>query len=116
MAMARAGRIITISSVSGEHGNKGQANYAAAKAGLIAAAKSLALEYGRWNILSNVVSPGFVATDMVASLPVKELEKQIPLRRFGTPDEVAGVVSFLASEKASYMTGAVLCVNGGLYT
>jgi 3-oxoacyl-[acyl-carrier protein] reductase len=116
MAMARAGRIITISSVSGEHGNKGQTNYAAAKAGLIAAAKSLALEYGRWNILSNVVSPGFVATDMVASLPVKELEKQIPLRRFGTPDEVAGVVSFLASEKASYMTGAVLCVNGGLYT
>lgn len=111
MAMARTGRIITISSVSGEHGNKGQANYAAAKAGLIAAAKSLALEYGRWNILSNVVSPGFIATDMVASLPVKELEKQIPLRRFGTPDEAAEAVLFLA--RNPFVTGQTLILDGG---
>jgi 3-oxoacyl-[acyl-carrier protein] reductase len=116
MARAKTGRIVTISSVSGEHGNKGQANYAASKAGLIAATKSLALEYARWNILCNVVSPGFIATDMVAALPKAELEKQIPLRRFGTADEVAGVVSFLCSEKAGYVTGAVIPVNGGLYT
>jgi 3-oxoacyl-[acyl-carrier protein] reductase len=116
MARARAGRIISMASVSGQHGNKGQANYAASKAGIIAASKSLALEYGRWNILVNVVAPGFIETDMVAGLPQGELAKSVPLRRFGKADEVAGVVSFLASEKASYITGAVIDVNGGLYT
>ncbi|MCO5171361.1 MAG: 3-oxoacyl-ACP reductase FabG [Planctomycetes bacterium] len=116
MARARAGRIISLASVSGQHGNKGQANYAASKAGIIAASKSLALEYGRWSILVNVVAPGFIETDMVAGLPKGELEKNVPLRRFGRPEEVAGVVSFLASERASYITGAVIDVNGGLYT
>jgi 3-oxoacyl-[acyl-carrier protein] reductase len=116
MARARAGRIVSLASVSGQHGNKGQANYAASKAGIIAASKSLALEYGRWNILVNVVAPGFVDTDMVAGLPKGELEKAVPLRRFGKPEEIASVVSFLASEKASYITGAVIDVNGGLYT
>lgn len=116
MARARAGRIISMASVSGQHGNKGQANYAASKAGIIAASKSLALEYGRWNILVNVVAPGFIETDMVAGLPQTDLAKTIPLRRFGKAEEVAAVVSFLASEKASYITGAVIDVNGGLYT
>lgn len=116
MARARAGRIISMASVSGQHGNKGQANYAASKAGIIAASKSLALEYGRWNILVNVVAPGFIETDMVAGLPQGELAKAVPLRRFGKAEEVAGVVSFLASPRASYITGAVIDVNGGLYT
>jgi 3-oxoacyl-[acyl-carrier protein] reductase len=116
MTGARAGRIISIASVSGQHGNKGQANYAASKAGIIAASKSLALEYARRNILVNVVAPGFIETDMVAGLPKDELEKAVPLRRFGKSEEVASVVSFLASEKASYITGAVIDVNGGLYT
>ncbi|MBX3466259.1 MAG: 3-oxoacyl-ACP reductase FabG [Planctomycetes bacterium] len=116
MARARAGRIVSLASVSGQHGNKGQANYAASKAGIIAASKSLALEYGRWSILVNVVAPGFIETDMVAGLPKGELEKAVPLRRFGRPEEVASVVSFLASDRASYITGAVIDVNGGLYT
>ena len=115
MSRGKRGRIISISSISGQQGNKGQANYAASKAGIIAASKCLAQEYGRWNILVNVVSPGFVDTEMVEALPQKELSKQIPLRRFGRSEEVAGVVSFLASEKASYITGTTINVNGGLY-
>ncbi len=115
MSRAKGGRIVSIASISGQQGNRGQANYAASKAGIIAATKSIAQEYGRWNILANVVAPGFVATDMVKELPEKELARQIPLRRFGRPEEIAGVVSFLASDAASYMTGAVLSVNGGLY-
>jgi 3-oxoacyl-[acyl-carrier protein] reductase len=116
MARGRAGRIISLASVSGQHGNKGQANYAASKAGIIAASKSLAIEYARWNILVNVVAPGFIETDMVAGLPKGEIEKSVPLRRMGKPEEVAGVVSFLASDKATYVTGTVIDVNGGLYT
>jgi 3-oxoacyl-[acyl-carrier protein] reductase len=115
MSRAKQGRIISIASIAGQQGNKGQANYAASKAGIIAASKCLAQEYGRWNILVNVVSPGFVDTDMVEGLPEKELAKAIPLRRFGRPDEIARVVSFLASDKATYVTGAVINVNGGLY-
>jgi 3-oxoacyl-[acyl-carrier protein] reductase len=115
MSRAKEGRIISVASVSGQQGNKGQANYAASKAGIIAATKCLAQEYGRWNILCNVVAPGFIATDMVAKLDSKELEKAIPLRRFGKSEEIAGVVSFLASEKASYISGATISVNGGLY-
>ncbi|MEZ6184223.1 MAG: 3-oxoacyl-ACP reductase FabG [Planctomycetota bacterium] len=115
MSRAKRGRIVTLASVSGQGGNKGQSNYAASKAGLVAATKSIAKEYGRWNILANVVSPGFIATDMTSELPEKELAKAIPLRRFGGPEEVAKVVRFLASEDASYVTGAVINVNGGLY-
>jgi 3-oxoacyl-[acyl-carrier protein] reductase len=115
MSRAKEGRIISISSISGQGGNKGQSNYAATKAGIIAATKCLAQEYGRWKILCNVVSPGFIDTDMVSDLPQKELSKAVPLRRFGKPEEVAGAVSFLASDKASYITGSVINVNGGLY-
>jgi 3-oxoacyl-[acyl-carrier protein] reductase len=115
MSRNKKGRVITMASVSGQSGNKGQSNYAASKAGLIAATKCLAKEYGRWKILCNVVAPGFIATDMVAELPEKDISKGIPVRRFGKADEVAGVVSFLASEDSSYITGAVINVNGGLY-
>jgi 3-oxoacyl-[acyl-carrier protein] reductase len=115
MSRAKEGRIISIASVSGQSGNKGQSNYAATKAGIIAATKCLAQEYGRWKVLCNVVAPGFIDTDMISELPQKELSKQIPLRRFGSADEVAGVVRFLASDAASYVTGAVINVNGGLF-
>ncbi|MGE0710455.1 MAG: 3-oxoacyl-ACP reductase FabG [Planctomycetota bacterium] len=115
MSRGKYGRIVTISSVSGQQGNKGQANYSASKAGLIAATKSIAQEYARWNILANAVCPGFIATDMVEALPEKELAKAIPQRRFGKPEEVAEVVAFLASERCSYVTGAVINVNGGLF-
>lgn len=116
MSKAKYGRIVTMSSVSGQQGNKGQANYAASKAGLIAATKSVAQEYARWNILANSVCPGFIATDMVEGLPEKEISKAIPQRRFGTPQEVAEVVAFLSSERCGYVNGAVINVNGGLFT
>jgi len=115
MIRKRAGRIIAISSVSGQAGNAGQVNYAASKAGLIGAAKALAKEIASRGITVNVVAPGFVETDMVKDLPKAELAKQVPLGRFGTADEIAAAVGFLASKDAGYITGQVLGVNGGMY-
>ncbi len=115
MLRKRAGRVIAISSLSGEAGNAGQVNYAASKAGLIGACKALAKEVAKRNITVNVVAPGFIETDMVKELPKDELVKQVPLLRFGKPEEVAAAVSFLASDAAGYITGNVLSVNGGMY-
>ncbi|MDQ2899316.1 MAG: 3-oxoacyl-[acyl-carrier-protein] reductase [Acidobacteriota bacterium] len=118
MMRERWGRIINISSVVGEAGNAGQANYSASKAGLIGLTKSLAQEMASRNITVNAVAPGFVDTDMTAGLAPEWREKvlaAIPLKRFGTPGDVAAAVRFLASEEAGYITGHVLNVNGGMY-
>jgi 3-oxoacyl-[acyl-carrier protein] reductase len=112
------GRIISIGSVVGSSGNSGQANYTAAKAGVIGFSKSLAQEIGSRGITVNVVSPGFIDTDMTAGLPdmvKEEMLKRIPLRRLGQPDEVAAAVAFLASDAANYITGETIHVNGGMY-
>jgi 3-oxoacyl-[acyl-carrier protein] reductase len=116
MMRRRRGAIVSISSVAGQRGNPGQVHYAASKAGLIGATKALALELGSRQITVNAVSPGLIATDMVAHLPQEALASQIPLGRFGTPEEVAAAVVFLCSDAARYITGQVLAVNGGLYT
>ena len=115
MIGARGGRIVAISSISGQTGESGQMNYSAAKAGLIGAVKALAREMGRCGILVNAVAPGLIATVMTAELPLDKLKPLIPLRRAGTPEEVAGAVGFLLGPKAGYITGQVLAVNGGLY-
>lgn len=115
MLRKRDGRIINIVSTSGQSGLPGQVNYSAAKAGLIGATKSLAAEVGRRNILVNAVSPGYIETEMTNELPKDVILPTIPMRRLGRPEEVAGVVSFLCSEKASYITGQVISVNGGVY-
>lgn len=118
MAARGYGRIINISSIVGQMGNFGQANYAAAKAGLLGFTKTLARELAGKGITVNAIAPGFIETEMVAGVPddVKQkLLAQIPLRRFGKPEEVAKAVVFLCSEDASYITGQVLNVNGGMY-
>ena len=118
MMKARWGRIINISSVVGQTGNAGQANYVAAKAGLIGLTKSLARELSSRNITVNAVAPGFIATDMTAVLSEELKQKMlvnIPLGRFGAAEDIAAAVAFLASESAGYITGHVLDVNGGMY-
>ena len=116
MLAKKYGRIINVVSLSGLKGMAGQTNYAAAKAGVIGATKSLAQEVARYNITVNAVAPGFVKTDMTEGLDEKELSKIIPARRFGLPGEVAHAVQFFASKEAAYVTGQVLSVNGGLYS
>ncbi|GER58341.1 3-oxoacyl-ACP reductase FabG [Patiriisocius marinus] len=112
----RYGRIINMVSVSGLKGNPGQTNYAAAKGAVIAATKSLSQEIAKRNITVNAVAPGFIKSDMTADLDEKELKKMIPANRFGAVEEVAHLVSFLASKKASYITGEVISINGGIYS
>ncbi len=117
MVRNKFGRIISLSSVAGVMGNAGQSNYAASKAGLIGMTKSVARELARKNITANCIAPGFIVTEMTDKLPepVKEAAKQIiPLRRFGSVDDVAKVAAFLASDEAGYITGQVLCVDGGM--
>jgi 3-oxoacyl-[acyl-carrier protein] reductase len=118
MIRQKSGRIICISSVVGQSGNPGQANYAASKAGLVGFAKSVALEVASRNITVNVVAPGMIATDMTSVLPEKTREaliERIPLGRLGAVDDIAAAVCFLASDEAAYITGQVLAVNGGMY-
>lgn len=112
----RDGRIINIVSLSGQKGTPGQVNYSAAKAAVIGATKALAQEVASRKITVNAVAPGFIATDMTKDLDEASLKKMIPAGRFGNPEEVADLVAFLASEKAAYITGEVIAINGGLYT
>jgi len=118
MLKKKYGRIINISSVVGLMGNPGQSNYAASKGGMIAFTKSIAREYGKKNVTVNAVAPGFIETDMIQTLPKEYLDNiinNIPMVRLGTPDDVSRAVMFLASQDASYITGQVLSIDGGLY-
>jgi len=114
MVRRKWGRIINISSIAGVIGNRGQVNYSAAKAGLIGATKALAQELASRNITVNAVAPGLIDTEMIATAPIDEILKHIPMRRIGKAQEVADLVSYLASEKSAYMTGQVLSLSGGL--
>ncbi len=116
MLINKFGRIINVVSLSGLKGLPGQANYSAAKAGVIGATKALAQEIAKKRVTVNAVAPGFIRTDMTKDMDESQLKAMIPLGRFGNPEEVAGIVGFLASDEASYITGAVINVNGGLYT
>lgn len=116
MLTNKYGRVVNVVSLSGLKGLPGQANYSAAKAGIIGASKALAQEVARKNVTVNCVAPGFIATDMTADLDEKALKATIPMNRFGTPEEVADAIAFLASPQASYITGNVISINGGLYT
>lgn len=116
MMMHRNGRVINMASLSGIKGLPGQANYSAAKAALIGATKALAQEVAARKVTVNAIAPGFIATDMTKELNEDELKKLIPMGRFGKPEEVASLVSFLASDEAAYITGQAISINGGLYT
>lgn len=116
MLVNKFGRIINIVSLSGIKGLPGQVNYSAAKGAVIAATKALAQEIGKKKVTVNAIAPGFIKTDMTAALNEQEIKNAIPLNRFGTPEEVAELAGFLASDKSSYITGEVISINGGLYT
>ena len=116
MIINKFGRIVNIVSLSGLKGMPGQVNYSAAKAGVIGATKALAQEVGRKNITVNAVAPGFIKTDMTRDMDEMNLKKLVPLNRFGEAEEVADLVSFLISDKAGYITGEIISINGGLYT
>ncbi|RPD98579.1 3-oxoacyl-ACP reductase FabG [Aureibaculum marinum] len=116
MLSNRYGRIINMVSVSGVKGTPGQTNYSAAKGAIVAATKALAQEVAKRKITVNAVAPGFINSDMTAELDEKELKKMIPVNRFGEPEEVADLVSFLASKKSSYITGEIININGGIYS
>jgi len=115
MVTHRHGRVINITSLSGLKGLPGQTNYSAAKAAVIGATRALSQEVAQRGITVNAIAPGFIATDMTSDLDEKELKQQIPARRFGKPEEVAELAAFIASEKASYITGQVIQINGGMY-
>jgi len=116
MAMQRQGRIVSIASTAGQTGVEGQTNYSAAKAGLIGASKALSREVARRSVTVNVLAPGFIETDMTEGLPREQIIAQVPAGRLGKPEEVAAAAVFLCSDAAAYITGAVLNINGGVYT